>query len=196
MVSSAWQACQTRRDYLIQSKLEGGTPDNLFDGHIEPFLKHLRAAGYAQRTLRKKRTVARAFARWTRRKQIALNDLNDGHIAAFVARSPRNRKAHVKAERAVIRLLFEYLRGHAGLQRPPSQDGVSAAEVLLQNYKDHLRKDRGLTENSVLVYAPFIRDFLAAQTTQTGVSPELFDTLIIRNFILEHTTDRSSEYDR
>src|SRR3989442_1394342 len=69
MVSSAWQACQTRRDYLIQSKLEGGTPDNLFDGHIEPFLKHLRAAGYAERTLRKKRTVARAFARWMKRKQ-------------------------------------------------------------------------------------------------------------------------------
>src|SRR5713226_7167469 len=108
MVSSAWQACQTRRDYLIQSKLEGGTPDNLFDGHIEPFLKHLRAAGYAQRTLRKKRTVARAFARWTRRKRIAFDDLNDGHIDVFVARSPRNRKAHAKAELAVMRLLFEY----------------------------------------------------------------------------------------
>jgi hypothetical protein len=86
-----------------------------------------------------------------RPKQIALNDLNDGHIAAFVARSPRNRKAHVKVELAVMRLLFEYLRSYAGLQRPPLQDGVSAADTLLQNYKDYLRKDRGLTINSVLV---------------------------------------------
>ena len=47
------------------------------------------------------------------------------------------------------------------------------------------------------VYVPFIRDFLAAQTTQTGcVSPESFDALIIRDFILEHTRDRSSEYTR
>ena len=120
--------------------LEGGTPESLLDDHIEPFLKHLRAAGYAERTLRKKRTVARAFARWTRRKQIAGNDLNDGHIAAFAARSPRNRKAHVKFELAVMRLLFEYLRGYAGLQRPPSQDCVSAADTLLQNYKDYLRE--------------------------------------------------------
>lgn len=30
--------------------------------HIEPFLKHLLVAGYAERTLRKKRTVTRAFA--------------------------------------------------------------------------------------------------------------------------------------
>src|SRR3954465_5549566 len=93
---------------------EGGTPGRLLDDHIEPFLKHLRGAGYAERTLRKKRTVARAFARWTRRKQIAVDDLNDDHIAAFAARSPRRRKAHVKFELAVVRLLFEYLRGHAG----------------------------------------------------------------------------------
>src|SRR6266478_10016825 len=130
MVSSAWQACQTRRDYLIQSKLEGGTPDNLFDGHIEPFLKHLRAAGYAECTLRKKRTVARAFARWMSRKQIAVDDLNDGHVTAFVARPPRRRMAHVKFERAVMRLLFEYLRSQAGLQRPTLQVDLSAADRL------------------------------------------------------------------
>jgi hypothetical protein len=40
--------------------LEAGTTENLLDNQIEPFLKHLRTAGYAQRTLRKKRTVARA----------------------------------------------------------------------------------------------------------------------------------------
>jgi integrase/recombinase XerD len=176
--------------------VEAGKNENLLDDQIEPFLKHLRAAGYAQRTLRKKRTVARAFARWTRQRQIAMDDLNDGHINAFVARSPRHRKAHVKVERGVLRLWFEYLRGYAGLQRPPAQHCASAADALLQNYKDHLRKDRGLTENSVLVYAPFIRDFLAAQTTQKSGSTELFDTLMIRDFIVEHTTDRSSEYTR
>jgi integrase/recombinase XerD len=177
--------------------LIAGKTENLLDSQIEPFLKHLRAAGYAQCTLRKKRTVARAFARWTRREQITLNDLNDGHIAAFVSRSPQNRKAHVKAELAVMRLLFEYLHGYAGLQRLPSQDCVSAADTLLQQYEDYLRKDRGLTENSVLVYAPFIRAFLASQTAQTGqISPELFDTLVVRDFILEQTANRSSEYTR
>ncbi len=177
--------------------LEGGTPGSLLDDHIEPFLKHLRAAGYAERTLRKKRTVAKAFARWASRKQIAGNDLNDGHIAAFASRSPRIRKAHVKFELAAMRLFFEYLRSYAGLQRPALQNDVSAADALLKNYKDYLHEDRGLTENSLLVYVPFIRDFLAAQTTQTGdVSPGSFGALIIRNFILEHTLDRSSEYAR
>jgi len=176
--------------------LEEGIPDHGLDKQIEPFLKHLCAAGYAERTLRKKRTVVRAFARWTSRKQIVLNDLNDGHIAAFVARSPRSRKAHVKFELAAMRLFFGYLRGRVGLQWPSRAD-VSAADTFLQNYKDYLRKDRGLTENSVLVYVPFVRDFLATETTQAGcVSPESFDALIIQSFILEHTLGRSSEYTR
>ena len=181
---------------MTTSTLEEGIPDHGLDKQIEPFLKHLCAAGYAERTLRKKRTVVRAFARWTSRKQIVLNDLNDGHIAAFVARSPRRRKAHVKFELAAMRLFFGYLRGRVGLQWPSRAD-VSAADTFLQNYKDYLRKDRGLTENSVLVYVPFVRDFLATETTQAGcVSPESFDALIIQSFILEHTLGRSSEYTR
>jgi len=159
--------------------LEDGTPKRLLDDHIELFLKHLRVAGYAERTLRKKRTVARAFARWMRRKQIAIDDLEDTRLAAFVARSPRRRKAQVKFELAVMRLLFEYLRSCAGLHRPSPQNDVSAADTLLQRYEDHLRKDRGLTENSILVYTPFIRDFLISQSTQTRcVPPESFDALI------------------
>jgi integrase/recombinase XerD len=182
---------------LTTPTLEDGTPKSLLGNHIEPFLKSLRAAGYAERTLRKKRTVTRAFARWTSRKQIAVSDLRDDHITAFVARAPRKRKAHVKFEGAAMRLFFEYLRAYAGLQRPPSQDDVSAADALLQSYKDYLRHDRGLTENSVHVYGPFIRDLLAARTTETGcISPESFDALTIRSFILEHSLDQSSEYTR
>ena len=71
-----------------------GRAQRLLDDQIEPFLQHLRDAGYAERTLRKKRTVARAFARWAKRKRIATVDLNDGHVAAFVARSPRRGKSH------------------------------------------------------------------------------------------------------
>jgi site-specific recombinase XerD len=182
---------------LTTLKLEDGKPGNLLDDHIEPFLKHLRAAGYADRTLRKKRTVVRAFARWTIRKQISVDDLDDSHLAAFVARSPQRRKAHVKFELAVMRLLLEYLRSCAGLRRPPRKDDISPADSLLQRYEGYLRKDCGLTENSVHVYVPFVRDFLAAQTTKTGnVSPELFDALTIGSFILEHTIERSSEYRR
>jgi len=48
---------------------EEGTSERLLDNRIGPFLQQLRDAGYAERTLRKKRTVTRAFALWVKRKR-------------------------------------------------------------------------------------------------------------------------------
>ena len=51
--------------------------------------------------------------------------------------------------------------------------------------KSYLRKDRGLAENSVHVYVPFIREFLASQFTATGcMAPQAFEALSIRDFVL------------
>jgi site-specific recombinase XerD len=175
---------------------EEGTSERL-DDRIGPFLQQLRDAGYAERTLRKKRTVTRAFARWVKRKRIAIVDLNDDHVAAFVARWPRRRKAHVKFELAVLRLFFRYLRAGATIPCPPPQERTSAAGNLLRRYEEYLRKERGLAENSVHVYVPFIRDFLASQFAQTNcIAPQAFETLAIRDFILGQTPNRSAEYIR
>ena len=118
----------------------------LLDDQIEPFLQHLRDAGYAERTLRKKRTVARAFARWAHGKGIATIDLNDGHVDAFVLRLPRVGKSRRKFELAEVRRFLGYLRATVGLQCAPAEAPVSSTASLLQQYENHLRKDRGLAE--------------------------------------------------
>jgi site-specific recombinase XerD len=172
-------------------------PQRLLDDQIEPFLKQLQNAGYAQRTLRKKRTVARAFARWAKSKRIVTRDLNSRHVAAFVARSPRRRKAHVQFELAVMRLFLGYLRREAGLPSTAQKEPDSAVGGFLRQYESYLREDRGLAENSVHVYVPFIRDFLASRVTATGrLSPHSWDPLSIRDFVLSHTRNRSAEYVR
>ncbi len=172
-------------------------PHDLLENHIEPFLKELRAAGYAERTLRKKRSVVRSFIRWTKRKRITADDLGDYHVAAFLARSPRRRKAHVKFQRAVLRLFFCYLCSSAGMLGATLQEAVSQADGLVRRYADYLRTDRGLAKNSVRVYVPFIRDLLTSHTGQTDrEAAELFDTSTIRDFILRQTRNRSPEYAR
>jgi len=172
----------------------------LLDDQIEPFLERLRDAGYAERTLRKKRTVAKAFARWAQRKGIATEELNRTHIALFVARSPRKRTAHRKFELAGMRLFFGYLDSTTGLQCPPPKEPAPVSACLLQQYENYLRKDRGLAENSLRVYMPLIRDFLASPLTPaSGAFPRSLNALAIRDFVLTQTSSersRSSEYVR
>lgn len=167
----------------------------LLDDQIEPFLQHLREAGYAERTLRKKRTVAKAFARWANRKGIATIDLNDGHVDAFVRRLPRRNKSRLKFELAAGRLFLGYLRATTVLRCPAPQAAVSSTANLLHEYENHLRKDRGLAENSLRVYLPLIRTFLASKLAGSGF-PQSLKALTIRDFVIAETHNRSAEYVR
>ena len=167
----------------------------LLADQIEPFLQHLRDAGYAERTLRKKRTVARAFARWAKGKGIATIDLNYGHVHAFVLRLPRGGQSRRKFELAAVQMFLSYLRATAGLQCPSAEAPVSFTGSVLQQYENHLRKDRGLAENSLRVYLPLIRTFLASKLVSSGF-PQSLKALMIRDFVIAQTRNRSAEYVR
>jgi integrase/recombinase XerD len=68
---------------------------------------------------------------------------------------------------------------------------------LVRRYVCYLRNDRGLAENSVLVYAPFIRKLIANQIAKTGsVSVDALNTTTIRDFLMGHIRGRSAEYVR
>jgi site-specific recombinase XerD len=172
-----------------------GRAQRLLDDQIEPFLQHLRDTGYAERTLRKKRTVARSFARWAHGKGIATINLNDGHVDAFVLRLPRGGKSRRKFELAAVRLFLGYLRATVALQCSPAEAPNSSTANLLQQYENHLRKDRGLAENSLRVYLPLIQTLLASKFAGTGF-PQSLKALTIRDFVIAQTRDRSAEYVR
>lgn len=174
---------------------EDGAPLELLDLHVEGFLGHLRTAGYAERTLRKKRSILAAFARWSRREQIALDRLGDADIAEFVKRSSAAGAgaARVRSERAALQLLLGYLRAQTLVPSPVPVD-ASLDDALAERYADYLRQDRGLTENSVRVYLPLIRGFLASQIAASGcLSPDALDAPTIRSYLLANSTNRSAE---
>lgn len=163
MISSGWQSCRSRRNHITTiDTFEDGASQGLQDRHIEAFLEHLRAAGYAKRTFRKKLSFVAAFARWLRSKTIALNHLGESDIAAFVRRSPGARTTGVRFELAALLLLLENLRAKTELQLP-APDDESVVDNIKNHYVDYLRQYRGLAENSVSAYAPIIRNFLNSQ---------------------------------
>ncbi len=174
-----------------------GVSEGLPARHIEAFLEHLRTAGYVDSTLRKKQRILTAFARWMKGKTIALAHLDESAIGAFVNRSACAPATRVQFELAVLRLLLTYLRSKAIVRLAvPVED--SSIDSISGRYVDYLRQDRGLAENSVHVYAPFIRDFLRNQNAaDTGfVIPAAFDATTIRNHLLARSKGRSGEYMR
>jgi integrase/recombinase XerD len=169
----------------------------LSDIHVSSFLTNLRVKGYAERTIRKKRSVAVSFAGWSIGKRLAVDRLNESHLASFVERSSQRTKARVNFEMAALQPFLKYLRAEAVIPTPALVIDASPAEDLTQRYIDHLRKERGLTEHSIRVYAPFITDFLNELLAKTGcVSPEALDARVIQEFILNRIHNRSSEYSR
>jgi len=170
---------------------EKGPGLGLCDIHIDSFLAYLRAQGYAERTLRKKRSVAASFVRWTVRKQLAVNDLNESHLSAFVKCSPFKRKARVKFEMAALRPFLKYHRAEARAPIPSLKP--SSADDLKLRYIDYLRNERGLTINAIRVYVPFISVFL---NTQGCASPETLNAQTVQDFLLDRIRNRSSEYVR
>jgi integrase/recombinase XerD len=179
------------------STSEQGEPTGLLDAQVTAFLGALRATGYAEPTLKKKRFVAAAFIRWVRQNRIDPRQINETHAADFLTRSRRTSKDRLKLEKSVLRLLFEYLRRDSGASFSPRPSVPDPVDDLVSRYLGHLRTVRGLAENSILVYTPFVRDLLTDQVSKTGkMSVRGFDANAIRSFILEHVRGRSGEYAR
>jgi len=176
---------------------EDGTLQRLLADEIEPFLQHLRAARYADETLQRKRTITKEFAQWAQQHLIVADNIDSNSAAQFVDRLPQRAKTRVALERATVRLFLEHLSTRGHLKHPLPKENESDSVSHLQRYEHYLRKDRGLADNSVHVYVPFVRDFLSTQTIKAGsLSQDAFDTLNIRSFLVAQTKGRSDEYTR
>ena len=176
--------------------IEENGPEGLPVHYIEACLEDLRAARYAPQSLNTKRRILTAFANWMTQQNIGLAGLDESVMAEFMKRSTPLAATHIPQERAALRQLLAILR-REGLVRVPEPNHASAIDQIYDHYVRYLREERGLAQNSVLVYAPFIRDFLRSQDAGDGqVEPSAFDAVTVRSYLLAHSQGRSGEYMR
>lgn len=183
-----------KEEFLLS---EQGPSEGLGECHVNSFLVHLRSKGYAERTLRKKRSVTTCFVRWTAVKQIGVQDLDESHLTAFVHRSDQRTTARVKFELAALQPFLKHLRAEAKVPPPALLVNASPADQLKHRYINYLREERGLAQLSIRVYLPFISDFVDEHLTKVGCDcPDRLEALTIQEFLLARICSRSSEYAR
>jgi site-specific recombinase XerD len=163
--------------------------------HIDSFLDYLQSNGYVPQSVVNTRSIVMAFARWIQGALISVEDLNENHLAAFVKR--RAPRPYARVELRALRRFVAYLRIESVLPSMAGSKPASPANDLTQLYIDYLQTDRGLAKNSILVYTPFVRDFLIYRLVQRGhLALETLDAETIRAFMTERIVNRSSGWVR
>ncbi len=161
--------------------------------HVESFLNGLPAAGYAPPAVASRRWIIRAFIRWIDAKRLRVENLNEADLLAFLERRPG---AVDPKERATLHKFLAHLR-ERGVCPPMSTSLVTPADAVTQRYMAFLRRDRGLAENSIAVYAPCARDFFTYRVAHAGrFALEALDADTVRAFLLGRIANRSTESSR
>jgi hypothetical protein len=117
-------------------------------------------------------------------RNIDLIDLDESVTARFMKRMIDASRDRVQRARPTLRQFLAFLRAEP-IVCPPTLGRQSAIAHIYGRYLDYLRQDRGLAKNSLLVYGPFIRDFLDSHAVGDGsLLPDTFDAVAIRNHLL------------
>jgi site-specific recombinase XerD len=178
----------------LAPRVAQGPPVGLLGAHVDAFVARLFDLGYAPLTVRIRRQIAVSFARWTRRRQLAVAHLDESHVAAFIREAPRRSRSREGARRSALRLLLEHLRAEGEISTPPPPSDESPSAVLQERYERHLRRERGLAEKSIRVYRPFVRDFLVERA---GASDRAVAAALgpqdVRDFLLDRVGKRPTK---
>jgi len=177
----------------VSAASERSSADGL-KGQIEAFLETLTSLRYVETTRQAKRRSIERFVGWIQNGRRAACDLDESCVGAYLERVPRRK--HRKGDRATLLQFLEYLRG-AGVVPPRRDPTPSADDILLGRYQQHLREGCGLSERSISVYSPLVREFIVGQGLG-GVDSlgEFLDAGSIRRHLLDRARDRSSESTR
>jgi integrase/recombinase XerD len=120
-----------------------------------------------------------------------VDDLTETQVAAFEACRPRRRDTRNRV-RATLRRFLAHLRRKGMVSSQVASP--SPVDDLTDRYIAYLRTERGLAENSILVYAPCVRAFLTHRIETTGqLALEALPADAIGTFLVGHVARRSSE---
>lgn len=161
---------------------------------LQSFVAGLRVAGYSESSIDKRKWPARAFIRWMELNGSPLVEATEKQVAAFLERSGARTEDRRSLERTATRLFLGHLREKLGVVPDRPVQAPTVSQAMEQSYAVYLRSERGLTERSVQIYLPYVRNFIGAHEVAPGCFSPPESTQRVQDYLLERTRGRRTEY--
>ncbi len=159
--------------------------------YIDDFVDGLQRQGYAQRRLVPMISLVAGFSRWLGRRATGIRNLSDVRIDEYL----RYRRARYKSktgDHAPLRMILGRLRS-AGIVPPEPLPAESAAQVLLNSFRDHLVQERQLVRNTWNDYLRFVRRFLSERFGNAIPEPRRLTPKDVIGFVRRHARDHGPQ---
>ncbi len=164
--------------------------------HLEAFAKKLDAVGYSKVSRTSLLSHASHFAEWALQHRVPVTAIGDGTIDQFarhVCRCGEMTKhgdrvlaSHYKNRKRGARALVRHLIGE-GLIPPEAPYGASAKDPRLTGFEEWLRRERGVTSETVRRYLNEAGRWL----DRLGSTPKDYSAASIRSIVLDQGEERS-----
>lgn len=153
--------------------------------HVESFAGHVVVLGYAQATIRSQLQLVAACDHWMARHQIAIADLDERVVDAFLD-EPRFRRRRQRGSASTLGRLLAHLRAQGAILSPAPVPDDSPRAQLERRYQHYLRAERGLSNTRVQTYLTLFRQFLTGQLGDAAASVGTLRPADVSAFVRRH----------
>jgi site-specific recombinase XerD len=157
-------------------------PDPLV-AQFRRFTSLLIEQGYAEVTVRSKLKLVIDFVQWLKRSRLAVADLDESRMEAFLKRKQRERRGDLRT----LQQFLDHLRGQNLIPARNLPCDRSPSALILNRYETYLRTERGLVTHTIQEYQSFVRKFLLVRFRSRPLLLKAVRASDISDFVLRYT---------
>lgn len=147
------------------------------------FRNSLVEQGYADHTVRLKLQLLTNFGQWLRRKNLAVTNLDERLVDAFLKCKHRVHRGDSKT----LQQFLDHLRRHNVVPARNLNCDKSRWADILNRYETYLRTERGLVTDTIRGYLPFVHKFLLKRFRGRPFLLKAVKASDISDFVLRHS---------
>lgn len=170
-------------DFFVVPAAAERLRDGVLGAHLDGFCAQLVERGYRRPTIRHALWVLSRLAAWMASTHVAVCDLDERRMDAFLDARRRRGRPWRRLRRALHQLL-EWLRAADVLPAVATRAADAPKPTMLTRYEAHLRRERALAECTVAGYLIVAHELVAERLDGGAASAAALRPEVVHGFLL------------